>query len=33
MIASQYKITLPCDYDMDIIKSRVENNGYKTDTI
>lgn len=31
MIASQYKITLPCDYDMDIIKTRVENNGYKTD--
>lgn len=31
MIASQYKITLPCDYDMDIIRTRVKNNGYKTD--
>ncbi|GAA0725290.1 DUF4865 family protein [Clostridium malenominatum] len=31
MIASQYKITLPSDYDMNIIKDRVKNNGYKTD--
>jgi Domain of unknown function (DUF4865) len=31
MIATQYKITLPSDYDMDIIKDRVRNNGHKTD--
>ena len=31
MIAMQYKITLPNDYDMNIIKDRVKNNGYKTD--
>ena len=31
MIATQYKITLPSDYDMNIIKDRVKNNGYKTD--
>jgi len=31
MIATQYKITLPSDYDMNIIKNRVKNNGYKTD--
>lgn len=31
MIATQYKITLPNDYDMDIIRSRVKNNGHKTD--
>lgn len=31
MIASQYKITLPGNYDMDIIKNRVKDNGYKTD--
>jgi len=31
MIASQYKITLPADYDMDIIRKRVRDNGYKTD--
>ncbi|MDT8715370.1 DUF4865 family protein [Clostridium sp. 19966] len=31
MLATQYKITLPKDYDMDIIRHRVENNGYKTD--
>ncbi len=31
MIAMQYKITLPSDYDMNIIKERVEINGYKTD--
>jgi hypothetical protein len=31
MIATQYKITLPSDYDMDIIRERVKKNGYKTD--
>lgn len=31
MIASQYKIILPSDYDMNIVKDRVKNNGYKTD--
>lgn len=31
MIAMQYKITLPSDYDMRIIRDRVQNNGYKTD--
>jgi hypothetical protein len=31
MIAAQYKIILPSDYDMDIIKDRVRNNGHKTD--
>ncbi|MGL4741378.1 MAG: DUF4865 family protein [Sarcina sp.] len=31
MIASQYQITLPSDYNMDIIIKRVEKNGYKTD--
>ena len=31
MIATQYKITLPSDYDMNIIRDRVKNNGYKTD--
>jgi hypothetical protein len=31
MIGMQYKITLPGDYDMDIIKKRVKENGYKTD--
>ncbi|WP_297421099.1 DUF4865 family protein [Clostridium sp.] len=31
MIATQYKIILPSDYDMGIIKERVKNNGYKTD--
>lgn len=31
MIATQYKIILPSDYNMDIIKDRVRNNGYKTD--
>jgi len=30
-IGMQYKITLPKDYDMDIIRNRVRNNGYKTD--
>lgn len=31
MIATQYKITLPSDYDMEIIRERVRNNGHKTD--
>lgn len=31
MIGMQYKITLPSDYNMKIIKKRVEENGYKTD--
>ena len=31
MIAAQYKITLPSDYNMDIIIDRVKNNGHKTD--
>ncbi|MDF7667740.1 DUF4865 family protein [Orbaceae bacterium ESL0727] len=31
MQAMQYKINLPADYQMDIIKNRVSNNGYKTD--
>ncbi|MCH6267321.1 MULTISPECIES: DUF4865 family protein [Neobacillus] len=31
MIATQYKITLPSDYDMNIIRDRVKNNGHKTD--
>lgn len=31
MIATQYNITLPSNYDMSIIKARVKNNGYKTD--
>lgn len=31
MIATQYRIKLPSDYDMRIIKDRVKNNGYKTD--
>lgn len=31
MIAMQYKILLPDDYDMDNIRQRVKNNGYKTD--
>jgi hypothetical protein len=31
MITTQYKITLPSDYDMNIIKARVINNGHKTD--
>ncbi|MBL4933497.1 DUF4865 family protein [Clostridium paridis] len=31
MIATQYKITLPSDYDMNIIKERVRTNGFKTD--
>lgn len=31
MITTQYKIALPSDYDMNIIKERVKNNGHKTD--
>lgn len=31
MIAMQYKILLSDDYDMDNIRQRVKNNGYKTD--
>lgn len=31
MIASQYKIILPANYDMDIIRKRVKENGHKTD--
>jgi len=31
MIASQYKIILPSNYDMDIIRKRVKDNGHKTD--
>ncbi|WP_297632721.1 DUF4865 family protein [uncultured Clostridium sp.] len=31
MNAMQYKITLPADYNMDIIRKRVFENGYKTD--
>lgn len=31
MIATQYNIVLPSNYDMKIIKDRVKDNGYKTD--
>lgn len=31
MIATQYNIVLPSNYDMNIIKERVKDNGYKTD--
>ncbi|OCG23482.1 DUF4865 domain-containing protein [Gilliamella sp. wkB108] len=31
MQAMQYKINLPADYDMQIIKNRIKQNGYKTD--
>lgn len=31
MFTAQYKIILPSDYDMNIIKERVVNNGHKTD--
>lgn len=31
MIAMQYKILLPDDYNMDNIRQRVKSNGYKTD--
>ena len=32
MHAMQYKITLPNDYNMEIIRQRVLNNGSKTDS-
>ncbi|RLQ94546.1 DUF4865 family protein [Falsibacillus albus] len=31
MIAMQYKVKLPKDYDMEIIKKRVQDNSHKTD--
>lgn len=31
MIGMQYKIILPKDYDIEIIRKRVKQNGYKTD--
>ncbi len=31
MIGMQYKIMLPKDYDMNIIRKRVSDNGHKTD--
>ncbi|MFK4376620.1 hypothetical protein ABH948_002016 [Bacillus sp. RC218] len=31
MIGMQYKVILPKDYDMEIIKKRVKDNGFKTD--
>jgi len=31
MIGMQYKINLPSEYDMEIIKTRVMKNGFKTD--
>ncbi|NNU78081.1 DUF4865 family protein [Clostridium estertheticum] len=31
MIGMQYKVTLPSDYDMNIIRKRVSDNGFKTD--
>ncbi|WML58530.1 DUF4865 family protein [Neobacillus sp. PS2-9] len=31
MIGMQYKVVLPADYDMDIIRLRVQENGHKTD--
>jgi len=31
MIGMQYRINLPSDYDMQIIRNRVKNNGNKTD--
>lgn len=31
MIGMQYKINLPADYNMQIIKERIKNNGNKTD--
>ncbi len=30
MIAMQYKIVLPSDYNMEILRERVRNNGFKT---
>ncbi|PDY23874.1 DUF4865 domain-containing protein [Bacillus cereus] len=32
MIGMQYKVILPKDYDMGIIKKRVQDNGHKTDS-
>ncbi len=31
MHAMQYHVDLPADYDMNIIRKRVRNNGWKTD--
>lgn len=31
MIGMHYDITLPADYNMEIIRDRVANSGYKTD--
>ena len=31
MFTTQYKINLPNDYDMNIIRDRIKNNGFKTD--
>lgn len=31
MIGMQYKVILPKDYDMEIIRNRVKDNGHKTD--
>lgn len=31
MFAMQYTINLPTDYDMNILRKRVQSNGYKTD--
>jgi hypothetical protein len=31
MIGMQYKVILPKDYDMEIIRKRVQDNGHKTD--
>ncbi len=31
MIAMQYKIPLPADYEMSIIRQRVQTNGHRTD--
>mgnify|MGYP001193074135 CR=1 FL=1 len=31
MIGMQYKVKLPSDYDMNIIRKRVKENGFKTD--
>ena len=30
MIGMQYKINLPSDYNMEVIRERVKNNGFKT---
>ena len=31
MIGMQYKITLPSDYNMELIRARIRENGHKTD--